>query len=120
MSEPKMVNLYLSTFPSCRYIYKDGTEAVFVNGKYATGEQNRIEELDAEVAARHPYIFTDKDKLQIDEKELDPMEALKKKIIAEAIASGEVVSSSSSSDQSPVKPSSVAALSGLVKPSISK
>jgi hypothetical protein len=47
---------FLSTQASCRFLFKDGHEAVFSNGEYLTKNEVEIEELTAEIDAGHPTL----------------------------------------------------------------
>lgn len=86
MATPSLVNLFFSHIKSCRYVFPNGAEAAFINGQYATDDEGKIAHLNAEIAAGNIYIFTDPQRLQIDPKDLDPMEALKKKVIEQYLA----------------------------------
>ena len=47
---------FKSSLPSCIYALRDGTQAVFMFGRYRTDNPVYIEELKKEVALRHPHI----------------------------------------------------------------
>jgi len=78
--------IFKNTMPSCNYIFKDGTSAVFVSGRYHTDDPKRIEELAAEVDAGHPHIYVDAAEATVQKEMLDPMNALRAKIIGEYLA----------------------------------
>lgn len=80
---PDMLNVYKSTFPSINYLFKNGKAAIFVQGAYRTNVAWEIQELEAEVANNHPHIFVDAKEKTIEARLVDPMEALKDKIIKE-------------------------------------
>lgn len=83
-----LVQLFHCTVRSSRVVFPDGTEGAFIDGRYATAEPEKIAYLDYEISKGHPNWYRDQNLLEIDEKLLDPMEALKAKIIKEAIESG--------------------------------
>lgn len=77
------LRVFKATLPSVNYIFKNGKPAIFVNGMYTTDVPFEIEELDAEIATRHPHIFIDESMREIDSAKVDPIAALREKIIAE-------------------------------------
>lgn len=81
-----MHNLYKSRIPSCFYVFKNGKQGFFVDGRYNTGLSKEIEELDEEILSGHPHIYVDKDEAQVDTDALDPMEVVRKKAVADYIA----------------------------------
>lgn len=74
-------------FPSCRYIFPDGKAATFVQGRYLTNIESEIRHLEAEVE-RGSSISIDPNERVVDSLD-DPMEALRKKIIADYLAQQE-------------------------------
>lgn len=79
-------NVFTSTLPSCRFIFKGGKEAPFINGEYYTNDEIEIKELEAEIAASHPFISVNSEKKTIDTDKLDPLETIKQAAIAEYLA----------------------------------
>lgn len=77
------LRVFKATLPSVNYIFKNGKPAIFINGMYTTDVPFEIEELDAEIATRHPHIFIDSAMREIDSAKVDPIAALREKIIAE-------------------------------------
>ena len=77
------LRVFKATLPSVNYIFKNGKPAIFVNGMYTTDVPFEIEELDAEISTRHPHIFIDESMREIDSAKVDPIAALREKIIAE-------------------------------------
>lgn len=77
------VNVYHATIKSCKYIFKDGTVANFVNGKFPTTLPQQIEELDKVVAAGHPHIHVRKGEEVVDYDTTDPLAELRKKFFNE-------------------------------------
>lgn len=73
--------LFKSTVESCRYVFKNGTVACFISGRYATDVKTEIEELDAEVALKHPTIYVDAKEKEVEQKAVDPIANLRKQII---------------------------------------
>lgn len=77
---------YAIRLPNCnagKYIFKSGKEAPFVNGEFLTDVESEIAELDAEVKAKHPHIFIEVGKEEVDSDQPAPLEALRAKIIAD-------------------------------------
>lgn len=103
-----LLNVYYSRITSCRFVFPDGSEAAFIGGRYTTDDPVKISCLNNEVKLGHPHIFIDPNLIQMDHTDLDPMEVMRKKIIAEAIASGELqrVFTKSTSESQPLRPSS--------------
>lgn len=81
------LNVFKSTLPSVNYIFSNGKPAIFVNGVYRTDIQAEIEALKYEIAQKHPHIYVDPTEETIESDMVDPMNALRAKIIAEYKAS---------------------------------
>ena len=81
-----IVNLFKSRIPSCRYIFKNGKEAHFINGEYMTDIEEEIEQMNYEIKLGHPHLFVDAEKVTVDTTKLDPLSEIKAKAIAEYIA----------------------------------
>jgi hypothetical protein len=47
---------FKSSLPSCVYALKDGTQAIFMFGRYRTDNEAYIAELKHEIALKHPHI----------------------------------------------------------------
>jgi hypothetical protein len=77
--------LFKSTHASIKYIFRDGSTANFIHGKYSTSVKKHIEELNAEVEARHPHILVDPKEITIDTEKTDPISKLKDKLRAEIL-----------------------------------
>lgn len=86
MTTGTMLKVFKSTIPSVNYLFKNGKPAIFVAGRYTTKVAHEVTELEEEIASGHPHLYVDKAELQIDEKHLDPMAALRDKIIADYLA----------------------------------
>jgi hypothetical protein len=80
------VNVYYSSMPSVQYVFKDGTVAGFIAGVFSTSIPTQVEELNAEVAARHPIITVKVGYEVVDSADLDPLAELKKQVIANYLA----------------------------------
>lgn len=96
MSETKSrkLRIFKSTMPMVQFVFSgrtpDGKEngiagkaAPFIAGEYRTDHPAEIEELEREINNRHPHIFIDKDRYEMDAEDVDPTIALKKKHYAE-------------------------------------
>lgn len=75
--------LFLNSMGNCRFTFKNGKDAVFLNGRYLTNNEGEIKELMEEVALGHPYISTNPDELVVETKFIDPMEAIRAQVIAQ-------------------------------------
>lgn len=75
-SKLAVARVFRSNIPSMRYVFKQGKVAPFISGRYTTDIAHEIEELDAEIAHRHPNISANKEEI-VDT--IEPLEALKKK-----------------------------------------
>lgn len=88
-SEPvKLLHVYWGTLPSINYIFPNGKPAIFVNNRFTTNIPYEIEHLDNEIKMGHPHIYKKPGEETMDAKYLDPMEAVRERIIADAIAMG--------------------------------
>lgn len=81
-TQKRIMRVFKCAIPSCKYHFSNGKEANFKNHEYLTDDPKEIAELEAEVAGRHPHIYVDKNKVEVDVNE-DPMQKLREKIAAE-------------------------------------
>jgi len=79
---------------SCKYIFKSGKVAHFNCGIYNTAIAAEISELDEEISQGHPNIVSG---AEVSAEDLDPMSALKSRVIAEFLA-GQKSSASTAKD----------------------
>lgn len=84
-----MLKLYKSSILSCKIHTTSGKEINFCSGRYATDDDEEIEFLEAQVKAKHPHIYVDDGELEVDSVKVDPVEAIRKKAIADYIAAQE-------------------------------
>lgn len=83
--------VFKSTQPSIQYCFKNGKIAAFANFEYATELESEIAELQAEIGeegqgkSRHPHLYVDPDKAEIDTEAMDPLEVIRKKAVEEYI-----------------------------------
>lgn len=82
-----ILNLYKSRFPYCKFSLQDGSSVEFVNGRFATDNQQAIRELDAEIRNKHPYIFKDPAQPTINTDEVDQLELIKQRAVQDYIRS---------------------------------
>jgi len=80
------LSLFKCRIPSCQYFFSDGSRADFISGRYATADEYKIAELNKEIKAGHPHIYIDSKEAEVDAEQLDPLEVIKRKAIAEYIA----------------------------------
>lgn len=83
----KEFQVYKSSLPNQRIAMPGGKLISIVSGTYITDNEEEIAFLDKEVKAGFPYLQKG---AAVTSSELDPMSALRAKIIAEAIADGTV------------------------------
>ena len=113
------LRVYRATMPSVNFIMPNGKPIIFQQGVYYTDKQNEIDTLDFEIKQGHPHIFVDPTNAEIASEDLDPVVAMKKKVLgmmtreqlldALKAREAEVVNPSNDlgeSDQSAVKPAS--------------
>lgn len=72
--------------PSSKYLFSNGKEANFIGGKYMTDVEAEISALEGEIKIGHPHIYVDAAEKEIDTEQMDPIEQIKKKAIAEYLA----------------------------------
>lgn len=82
----KLKNLYKGTQPFFRYIFKDGSEAAFVGGRYLTDNPEEIKQLDAEVASAHPFIYVDPSEPTVDVEFADELRKVQEEAVAKFLA----------------------------------
>lgn len=104
------LRIFKSTIPSVNYIFGNGKPAIFVNGVFRTDIASEISALESEVTQHHPHIYIDPNEREIDSELVDPMNALRAKIIAEYVAAQTAATALTNdrgtSDQSGAKPAS--------------
>lgn len=78
--------IFRSSLPSFRYFSKNGTAAIFINGKFTTDNKELEAELVAELGGEeaigrikslHPFIYVDEKEPTLDTEALSPFELLK-------------------------------------------
>lgn len=74
---------FKSSLPSCVYALKDGTQAIFMFGRYRTDNEAYIAELKHEIALKHPHITGG---IQIDTADDNPLAGLEAKFRAKFLA----------------------------------
>ena len=81
------LHVFKNRIPSCNYIFASpgisGKPAIFVGGIYRTNIQAEIDELTHEISLGHPHMFVDEAEVTVDSTLIDPMAALRHKIIEE-------------------------------------
>ena len=77
--------LFKSNHSSIKYVFRDGSVAIFIHGKYSTANKKYIEELQNECELKHPHIFVDLKEKTIDTEKIDPISKLKEKLRAEIL-----------------------------------
>lgn len=77
------LKIYKCHIQSVNVILPSGKICVFVNGVYRTKDEGEIGFFDREVASGHPHIYIDPNESEVDESLVDPMAALRHKIIEE-------------------------------------
>jgi hypothetical protein len=98
--EEKVFQTYNSSLPNQRIPMPNGRLIAITAGQYITDKKDEIEFLDAEIEAGFPFLQKG---ATMTSSELDPMSALRTRIIAEAIASGAVVAAPELTNTEPQK-----------------
>ena len=78
-----ILKVFKATLPSINYIFRNGKPAIFIQGKFATGVEAEITELEDEIYKGHPHIYVDKEEATVDSEMVDPIQALRAKIEAQ-------------------------------------
>lgn len=86
-----LMAVFRNTIPNCRYNFKSGKEAVFMNGQYLTNNKTEIEELMAEIDSGHPNIFLNREEMFKETKYVDPVWAIKEQLMKDLRASGMLI-----------------------------
>lgn len=81
------LRVYKCTFMSTSYLMPNGKPCIFVNGVYRTNNPAEIAEFDSMIANGHPHFFIDPNEREVDSGLVDPMEAMRHRIIEEYKAS---------------------------------
>lgn len=78
-------DVFLGSMAHFRFAFKNGKEAIFLNGKFMTNIPEEIKELDDEIALGHPFITrpTNPDEHRVDTTYVDPMEVIRAQVRAE-------------------------------------
>lgn len=84
--EEKTFHVFHCTILSCKMLTETGRTIAFVNGVFITDVEEELNYLKAQIALNHPRLRTEKGKEVMTASELDPMEVLRKKHIAEYLA----------------------------------
>lgn len=79
----KLFYVFKNSLGNCRYTFKDGKDANFLNGEYITDSAKEVEELQAEVDARHPHIYVDAARATVTTDKIDPLAEIRAKAIAD-------------------------------------
>ncbi len=82
---PVLKNAYHNSLGSCKYIFKDGTEAPFTGGHYFTDDPDKIKDLDNEVRLGHPHIYIDTAARTINTAVVDPLDEVRRQAVEDAL-----------------------------------
>lgn len=74
--------LFTNSMGNCRYTFKNGKDAVFMNGRYLTNNEDEVKEL-MEECKTSPFISINPDEPMVETKFIDPMEAIRAQVIAQ-------------------------------------
>lgn len=86
-----MLRVFKCTIPSCSVILGNGKPCIFVSGVYRTDIPAEIGFFENEILLKHPHLYIDPAESEIDSELVDPMNALRAKIIKEYLAAQEKV-----------------------------
>jgi hypothetical protein len=85
-TSPTVFHAFQNSLGYSRFTSAKGKDFHFLNGEFLTNIQAEIDELNAEVAAGHPHIYVNPDRVTVDTKYVDPLAELKAKAIEEYLA----------------------------------
>lgn len=74
------LTLFRSHAPTMGYVFRSGRSVHFTEGKFATSNQDEIDELTKECQAGHPNYYIDDGQKTIDSEALDPMAIIRARI----------------------------------------
>lgn len=83
------LRVFKSTIPSVNFIFANGKPAIFQQGVFRTEVDWEIAALEAEIKNGHPHIYIDEAEREIDSELVDPINALRARIISEYLAAQE-------------------------------
>lgn len=86
MSPNTLLRVFKCSLPSTNYVFKNGKPAVFQNNRFCTANPAEILELQTEIDAGHPHLYVDPNEEQIEARLVNPVEAMKDRIIQEYLA----------------------------------
>ena len=86
MSSENQFHVFYSVIPSMQIIDSTGNPIIFVSGRFHTKDQRKIDFLNQMIADGTTSVFVRPDQLTMSDADLDPMEVLRKKHIAEYLA----------------------------------
>ena len=79
--------LFKSTLPNMGYVFKDGSNAPFVQGRFATEDSTKVAQLKPEAESRaNPYIYIDENEKEIDTTLEDRISEAKAKAVQQVLA----------------------------------
>lgn len=83
MASEEKFKQYFCTRPKLGIIMPNGKRIAFVAGYYVTSDEEEIKFLDGEVKLKHPMIYVKAGQEVVTKEQLDPLNAIKEKIIKE-------------------------------------
>jgi len=81
-----ILKVFKSYLGNSSFFFKDGKQAAFLGGRFVTGVESEIAELQNLVDNHHPHIYVDAQDSEVDSEALTPMEQLKADIRAQVLA----------------------------------
>lgn len=82
-STGKMLRVYKCSFMSTSFLMPNGKPCIFVNGVYRTDSPAEIAHFDEMIANGHPHFYVDPNEREVDAALVDPMAAMRHRIIEE-------------------------------------
>lgn len=79
-----ILKVYKSHIQSCSFFTSKGMQVAFIQGKFTTGNEEVIAELEAEIKSGHPHIYIDENEKEIDTEALSPLEVIKQEAYEQA------------------------------------
>lgn len=104
-SDPtKVGRLFINSIPNCRFIFKNGKAADFLNNEFVTDVEEEIAELEAEIKAGNPYISVDKARVTVSLEPMSAIDTIKAQAIAEFLAANPQLGAKTTVSESEAKP----------------
>lgn len=79
-----ILKVFKSHIPSCSFFTSKGMQVPFIQGKFTTGNEEVIAELEQEIKSGHPHLYIDENEKEVDTEALSPLELIKQEAYEQA------------------------------------